>query len=222
MVAALQTTAPEPATLAHLLEPDILVDGQKPERRAVYSGISWTRYMEIDKKRGDDCSVPKFYYLDGDLEIMSSSDEHERIKKMIGDFLAIFFAEREIDVVPRGQATMWLELKEAGAEPDESWCIGTVKKYPDIAVEIALTSGGINKLELYQRFQVPEVWIWRKGKLEFYVLGRTGSYKHAARSQFVPDLDPQLLEQCVNIPSWLEACRTFRTALKKSARSHGG
>src|ERR1051325_11560144 len=91
MVAPLQATRHETVAFGQLLEPDILADGAEPEKRVVYSGISWKRYLAIDEVRGDDVSFPRLYYLDGDLEIMSTSDEHERIKKMLGDFLAIYF-----------------------------------------------------------------------------------------------------------------------------------
>jgi len=57
-------------------------------------------------------------------------------------------------------------LKEAGAESDESWCFGQQKQFPDLVLEIALSSGGLDKLEIYCRFAVSEVWLWRKGGLE--------------------------------------------------------
>ena len=44
-----------------------------------------------------------------------------------------------------------------GVEPDECYCLGTLAEIPDIAIEIALTSGGIDKLEVYRGLQVPEV-----------------------------------------------------------------
>jgi hypothetical protein len=46
---------------AELLQPDMLVDGAEPEQRVVYSGISWERYLAIDKERGDDCATPGFF-----------------------------------------------------------------------------------------------------------------------------------------------------------------
>ena len=70
------------------------------------------------------------------------------------------------EIMPPGQATMRLALKQAGVEPDKSWCSGEEKEFPDLALEIALTSGGINKLEIYRRFKVPEVWFRRRNKLE--------------------------------------------------------
>src|SRR6185295_16941410 len=53
---------------------------------------------------------------------------------------------------------------------DESWCLGQEKEFPDLVLEIALTSGGVNKLELYRRLQVPEVWFWRMNTLEMFAL----------------------------------------------------
>ncbi len=126
----------------------------------------------------------------------------------------IYFDECAIEVVPRGLATMRLALKEAGGEPDESWCIGKEKEFPDLVLEIMLTSGGINKLEIYRRFIVPEVWFWRRDKLQIFSLGKSGSYARVQRSRLLPRLDISLLERCAAIRSWQKARQTFRVGLR--------
>jgi Uma2 family endonuclease len=109
---------------------------------------------------------------------------------------------------------MRLALKEAGAEPDESWCVGEEKEFPDFVLEIALTSGGINKLELYRRFQVPEVWIWQGGGLKIFSLRHdNSSYEPVVKSHLLPKLDVTLLERCVRNHSWQQARREFRAGL---------
>lgn len=198
-----------------LLRPAPLANGREPEQRIVFSGLSWNSYLAFDKKLGDNRPGPRLYFLDGLLEIISTSDEHERLKSCFGGFVEDYFFERGIEIVPRGQATMRTQLKEAGAEPDESWCIGKKKKFPDIVLEIALTSGGIDKLDIYGRFEIPEVWIWRNDKLEIYVLTNSGNYKLSKTSRLLPDLDIALLERCLAIESWLEARRAFRTGLSR-------
>ena len=214
MVASLLIGHENNRAFTRLLRPEPLADGAEPEERVIRCGVSWQRYLALDKALGDDRPGPRLYYLDGDLEIMSTSDEHERIKEWIGTFMDLYFAEAEIEVIHRGQATMRQALKEAGAEPDKSWCIGSTKKFPDIVLEIALTSGGVRKLELYQRFKVPEVWFWRLGKLEIHVLRKGGSgYDAVRKSRLLPRLDTALLVRCVAIESWLEARRTFRKGL---------
>jgi Uma2 family endonuclease len=214
-VASILSNPEESRAYLEFLAPEPLPDGLEPESRFVHCGMSWERYLAFDKALGDDRPGPLFCYLDGQLEVMTTSGEHERIKKWLGDFLADYFMESGFEIMPRGQATMRLELREAGAEPDESWCIGEEKEFPDLVLEIALTSGGINKLELYRRFLVPEVWFWRRGKLEIFALADDGSHYERVESgsRLLPGLDIGLLEHCVAIRSWKEARRSFRAGL---------
>ncbi len=214
MVASLLSAESPPPELARLLRPEPLPDGTEPEERIILCGLSWQRYLDLDKALGDDRPGPRFYYLDGELEIMTTSKEHERIKTWLGDLLAIYFDEMDVEIMPHGQATMRLALEQAGAEPDLSWCFGEEKEFPDLALEIALTSGGVNKLELYRRFQVAEVWFWRAGGLSVFALRQDSSgYEQVGRSRLLPGLDLALLARCVRIASWQQARREFRAGL---------
>src|SRR6266705_2249491 len=116
MVASLLTGQPPSREFLDLLRPEPLPDGTKPEERLIVCGLSWQRYLDLDKALGDDRPGPRFYYLDGDLEIMTTSNEHERIKKWIGGLLDIYFDESGAEIMPRGQATMRLAMKKSGAE----------------------------------------------------------------------------------------------------------
>ena len=202
------------AAVEDLLRPEE-APNHAPEQRVVVCGISWKRYLDFDKKLGDDRPGPRLYFLEGELEIMTTSNEHERIKKWLGGFFEDYFLATGIEIMPRGQATMRLALKQAGAEPDESWCIGAEKEFPDLVLEIALTSGGVSKLAVYQRFGVPEVWFWRKNRLEIHALGKAGAYERVQQSQLLPDLDISFIERCVAIQSWQEARKAFRAGLAK-------
>lgn len=211
MIGALLQDESSSANVARLPRPKPLPDGTEPEERLVVCGLAWERYLEFDRALGGDRPGPRFYYLEGDLEIMTTSTEHERIKKWLGDLLAIHFDEVGLEVIPRGQATMRSALQAAGAEPDESWCLGTEKEFPDLVLEIALTSGGVQKLELYRRFRVQEVWMWQRDGLQIYVLrpDATG-YEEASQSRLLPKLDVALLARCVKIRSWRQAREEFR------------
>lgn len=215
MGSILLTSAQSLRDMVEVFQPDVLVDGHQTEARSSYFNLSWARYLGLDEAFGNDRPGPRFYYLDGALEIMSTSEEHERLKEWIGAFMEIYFEQREIDFVTRGQATLRLAAKGAGAEPDKSWCLGEEKEFPDLVLEIALSSGGLDKRELYQRFAVPEVWIWRRGGLEAHALLLDGSgYERVNRSsRLLPDLDVVLLERCVRLPNAREARRAFRAGL---------
>jgi len=198
-----------------LLRPEPLPDGSRPEERVVFCGVGWSRYLDFDRSLGDDRPSPRLHYLDGELEIVTTSNEHERIKKWLSGLLEIYFDQNAIESVPRGQATLRLQAAEAGAEPDESWCIGKENQFPDLVLEIALTSGGLNKLALYRRFQIPEVWIWRRHKLEVFTLGAAGDYERVKNSRVLPGLDIALLEKCALVHSWGDAKKMFRAGLQK-------
>ena len=214
MVASLLTGQPLSREFVDLLRPEPLPNGTDPEERLIICRLSWQRYLDLDKAFGDDRPGPRFYYLGGDLEITTTSNEHERIKTWIGGLMEIYFDHLDIEIMPRGQATMRVALKEAGAEPDESWCLGEEKEFPDLVLEIALTSGGVSKLEIYRRFQVPEVWFWRRNGMEIFALRPDrSSYERVSQSQLPPQLDIALLERCVKIASWREARRAFRAGL---------
>jgi len=209
-------TNPEEAPALAELRPEPLANGLEPEERIIFCGISWNGYLAFDKALGDDRPGPRLYYLDERLEITTTSNEHERIKEWIGDFLADYFLEAGIEITPRGQATMRRALKEAGAEPDKSWCIGQEKEFPDLVLEVALTGGGVNKLKVYGRFKVPEVWLWRRNKLEIFALGSSDAYEPVRESRLLPGLDISLIERCVAMPSWQQARQAFRAGLSAS------
>src|SRR2546427_985638 len=181
------------------------------EDRLLLSGVSWERYLELDEALGHDRPDPRLYYLEGELEIMTTSLKHEELKKWLGTLVEDYLYESGIETFPHGQATMRI-LKEAGAEPDESWCFGQQKEFPELVLEIALTSGGLDKLEIYRRFAVSEVWLWRKGGLEIWTLRRDRSAYDgpAKKSRLLPTLEVPALTRCLGLASWRQARRAFR------------
>jgi Uma2 family endonuclease len=51
---------------------------------------------------------------------------------------------------------------------DECYGIGEAKNIPDLAIEVTVTSGSIDKLEIYRRLGVSEVWFWESSRLKLY------------------------------------------------------
>ena len=220
MTAAVLLDHPEQArAYVDLLErflPESRANELDPESRVVHCGVSWEFYLAFDKALGDDRPGPRFSYLDGELEIMTTSNEHERLKVWLTGFMDLYFDDAGMEVVTRGQATMRLAERLAGAEPDMSWCLHAEKEFPDIVLEIALTSGGVRKLDLYRHFGVPEIWLWRNHRLEVFLRRMDGNgYDLAAdgRSHLLPGLDVMLLERCAALEGWQNARRAFRAGL---------
>ena len=87
------------------------------------------------------------------------------------------------------------------------------KERPDLAIEVIWTSGSIDKLEIYRRLKVGEVWFWKDGVLSVHVLSQ-GRYQRAERSALLPALDLALLCSFLDRRSATEAMRDFRDALR--------
>ena len=137
----------------------------------VLRGATWADYQRLLELRGER-PVPRISYLAGVLELMSPSRTHEVLKSMIGRLVEAFCIERGIDVSAYGSWTLESKGDERGVEPDECYVLGNNPdpERPDLAIEVIGKSGSIDKLELYRKLRVREVWIWRKGAIGVYRL----------------------------------------------------
>ena len=98
-------------------------------------------------------------------------------------------------------------------EPDESYNLNTPKSYPDLVIEVVVTSGGVNKLEGYCRMGVREVWRWEDGVLEIHRLDKD-SYEKSSQSKLLPNLPINLLSRYITYYDQYDAVQEFRQALR--------
>ena len=176
---------------------------------------SWAAYERILDRRGDHFA-PRISYLDGDVEIMSASRDHEQIESYISRLLGTWCMDREIEFMPLGSWTLTDESKRSGVEADECFVFGTKKRdRPHLAIEVEWTPGGIDKLAIHERLGIEEVWYWRKGAINVYVL-TAGKLVPADRSRILPELDLALLASMLDRDTTSQAVRDFRRALGQS------
>jgi Uma2 family endonuclease len=184
------------------------------DQRLVTYGVPWSHYETQLALRGD-APVPRMAYLEGALELMSPSKEHERIKSYLGCLVEAYALERGIDLSPYGAWTLKSPPNQSGLEPDECYLVGDQdKEAPDLAIEVVWTSGGLDKLEIYRRLGIGEVWFWKASRIEVHVL-RQQRYERTERSSLFPDLDPDLLCSFLDRPTALQAVKAFREALRR-------
>ncbi|MDY6782363.1 MAG: Uma2 family endonuclease [Cyanobacteriota bacterium] len=182
---------------------------QKPvDQRFIHSGITWSQFKSIQAGFLDSPGIQLFYYR-GELEILSTSPDHEIVKGNLGYLLETYLVEREIDFMGTGSCSLEKE-NEASVMANESYCFGEQKPIPDLAIEVVLTSGGTPKLERYKALGVKEVWFWENRKISVYAL-ENERYQSIARSQFVPNLNLEWLARCATLSSRIQAVREFRT-----------
>jgi Uma2 family endonuclease len=184
-----------------------------PEERLILGEVDWEQYEKLLTHLGDS-SRYRVTYLDGILEIMSPSRCHEVSAENIGRLLEVYLEEAEIDFWGLGSTTFRKQKKEVGKEPDKCYCINTDKEFPDIAIEVVLTSGGINTLEVYKRLEVKEVWFWQNNQLRIYHLNENGEYELQTASRLLPNLDISLLSKSVTALNPRLAMKEFRQELK--------
>lgn len=181
----------------------------------VLHDVSWDDYERLLEIRGDH-SAPRISYLEGEVEIMSPSWDHEVIKSYIGRLFEAWCLDRGIDFTPAGSWTLKNKRKQRGAEADECYILGTPKERsrPHLAIEVEWTHGGIDKLAIYEKLGVEEVWFWRKGVIEIYILTE-GKFTRTQGSRIVPELDLELLASMLDRDTVSQAVRDFRKALRQ-------
>lgn len=208
------------SSLRELIEQPEIVGADDPEERFISSGVSWSNYEALLRKLQEN-SHYRVTYLDGILEIVSPSIRHENIKKRLAILLERYLYKKRIKFKPMGSSTIRKQLKQAGAEPDECYCIGNPKPIPDLAIEVNITSGSIDKLEIYQRLGVLEVWFWENNRLKLYhkredipaEFLETNGYEQVNASELLADLNISLLEQCTLISDDILAIDEFEQGI---------
>ncbi|WP_394825963.1 Uma2 family endonuclease [Pendulispora albinea] len=193
---------------------------RREDHFTVLRGATWADYQRLQEIRGDH-SAPRIAYCEGTLEIMSPSRHHESIKSVIGRLVEVFCLERGIEFSTVGSWTLEDKEVDRGVEPDESYIFGRGPdgvvpegaKRPDLAIEVVWTSGGINKLEIYRKLDVREVWFWRRRRFHLYEL-RGEQYEAIEQSGVLPNIDLNLLATFLDRPTTSQAMRDYRNALR--------
>jgi Uma2 family endonuclease len=190
------------------------------DQHVVLDGIGWAGYETLLALRGEK-RRPRMTYLDGAVELMSISKQHERIRFVLGRLLELYMLELGVQFCGYGQTTYQAVHADAGFEADECYVLGAPRDgRPDLALEVVWSSGGVQKLHVYRAFGVPEVWIWQQGELRAFVL-EAGEYRPADRSRLLPGAPLELLaafaERTEQIDS--DTLREFQAALRTAG--HG-
>ncbi len=178
------------------------------EQRVLLSGVSWQTYEALLADH-ESSSAPRFTFDRGMLEIMSPSPEHQAYNRSIALLVESLAEELGIDVYDLGSTTFRREDIERGFEPDSCFYIQneerirgknridlTVDPPPDLVIEIDVTSPSINKLPIYARIGVPEVWRYDGGRLTILKLG-DGGYVEAQESTALPALTSSTLSKLI-------------------------
>jgi len=204
-----------------MAQPALPLEPQAPPAQdsiVVLRGATWADFQRVLELKGDS-SVPRVAYLEGVLELMNPSKTHEAAKSMIGRLVEAWCMETGVGITPYGSWTHESKESERGIEPDECYVLGDDPQPErcDLAIEIIWTSGSINKLEIYRKLRVREVWIWKRGAISvFKLVGE--QYEAIAASELLAGIDlPELLE-FIEVRPMTRAVSEYRTRLATRLR----
>ena len=184
----------------------------------VLHGATWSDYERVLELRGER-SVPRISYLEGLLQFITPSIEHEMTKSVITRLIEAWCVEYEVGLRASGSWTLQKKDAQCGLEPDGGYVFdrtGDIRdpEYPELALEVILTPGGVAKLDIYRKLGVPEVWIWRGTRFTIHQLtADKDTYIEEDKSKTIPELDLTLLERFVSIRPLNQALREFRAAI---------
>jgi len=181
---------------------------ERVDQPILIDGMTWREFKATEQLL--DRPGVRLSFLEGILEIRSVPGRiHETIKGRIGALVEAYMEFVELDFVPTESLTLESERGLVKREADKSYELGSDRDRPDLVIEVVVTSGGLDKLEAYKRLQISEVWFWEKGRLSLYGLEFDG-YSELSRSQVLPNLNIDVLAECINLPNHTQAVKLFR------------
>jgi Uma2 family endonuclease len=166
--------------------------------------VDWATYRAISTAIGE--RHVRLAYDGENLELMSVSRLHDKLSRLLGRFVVVLTEELNLPLDSAGSTTLEREDVERAIEPDECFYIHNealirdrdeldlaTDPPPDLGVEIDVSRSSLDRLEIYAKLRIPEVWRYDGERLRIYRLRKTGRYDEVQRSRYFPKLNPSNL-----------------------------
>ncbi|HXG12591.1 MAG TPA: Uma2 family endonuclease [Gemmataceae bacterium] len=194
------------------------------EQRLLFPRVSWSDYVRFSDLL--DQRHVRVTYDGTRMEFMTVSPEHERAKKLLDRLLAVLTEELDLDIAGFGSMTCRREDLNRGLEPDECYWVKNEPKVrgrtdidlsrdppPDLVLEVEISRSALDRMAIYARLGVPEVWRWDGQTLHVCLLQPDGTYAESQQSQAFPFLPMKEVERFLRDGARLreaELLRRFR------------
>jgi Uma2 family endonuclease len=197
--------------------------------RVILHGISWETYERISDEH-DEKSDKRFFYCDGDLEIMTLGYQHEKFSRELSELLIEIARILEIDYQSAGSTTFRKAKKKKGFEGDGSFYFQNAEIVrrqktidlskdppPELVIEIDITHGSLPRFPIFAGLGVQEVWRFDGEKVTFYRL-QNQKYKEVAKSVCLPKVSSRIVTNLLfsaNEMKRFEWLKLIHEAIKK-------
>jgi Uma2 family endonuclease len=188
--------------MATTVEAGTRASGLEPERRFLLHGVGWAGYETLLGVVGDRRSV-RMTYDRGDLELMSPSSEHDLLRSRLARLIETLTYELDLPCEALGSTTWRRRPRDRGLEADECYYLANsprvvgkrvidldVDPPPDLAIEVEVSQGALDRMGIYAALGVPEVWRFDGTTLRIERLQADGTYTTANASPSFPFLPP--------------------------------
>ena len=204
---------------------------KKPGRCVLLHNVDWGMYTQLLDAFADKRGV-KLAYDRGELEIMAPSLEHEDDAYHLGLFVDTLAEEIGLPLRRGGSVTVRRKKLKKGIESDRCFWIANAAKIegvrqldlkihppPDLAIEVDVTSSSLDKIGIYTKLGVPELWRLEGDELRFHRLGADQKYAEIPSSTAFPGITPAdlmtFLKQARGAADQTIASKAFRAWVKQ-------
>jgi Uma2 family endonuclease len=184
------------------------------EQRLLLPNVPWKEYVLV--RQVLDGPGLRMTYVEGALELMTPSPEHELWKTNVARLIELYAHIKRIDLRGYGSTTFKNEAKARGAEPGECYLVGKkLADYPEIVVEVIYSAPLLDKLDVYAAMRIPEVWIFRDGAFTIHRFdGEVGRYRPSPASTILPEVDLTLVARFATREDTPQALRELEALLR--------
>jgi Uma2 family endonuclease len=178
-----------------------------PGSAMTITGLSWQHYQLLLAELGDNRAT-RLAYSDGVLEIRMPGQLHEIINRLLSKIIFALAEGFGQEIVDMGSTTWNRSDLDKGIEPDSCFFIQHADQVqglnpeipaglaPDLAIEVDIASTSDKKLSIYQRLGVPEVWVYRQGKISLWDL-REAQMRQVENSLAFPTISAAQLQSWI-------------------------
>jgi len=170
------------------------------EERVVLHNISWETYERLLSENVNSTGT-RFFYNEGNLEIMVVYAGHETPNRTLAYLAQITAEETERDFVDTGSSTCKREDLKKGFEPDSSFYFRHASAVrgkprtdlaadppPELIIEVDITSSSLVHFPLYAAVGVSEIWRYDGQRVHFYALNDQRGYSLIEQSTVLPPM----------------------------------
>jgi Uma2 family endonuclease len=195
------------------------------DQSIVLHNVRWETYEQLLTDHEHNPGT-RFFYDDGELEIMVVSARHENPNRVIADVILLLCGELRIRAHPIGSTTIKRKRLQKGFEADSAYYFARADQIrprdvdpetdppPDLVIEVDVTSPSLPRFPIFAAFGVLEVWRYVGPRLEMYV-SEGGQYIETASSLAIPPLTADMATEFINerdrldLPEWVDFVRDW-------------